>query len=255
MRLLTLAMVVAVALAGCSDAPVAVDDTPPAKTTSTTGAIAGIVVDGSISPIVGSSVRIDALGLETTVDEDGAFVFEDLEPGVYFINADATDHISAQTSATVVAGEVSKARLQLVYSPVPVPVPVTEKFEGRIELADAWVVWILGEFTGNTELCKCWFYPSVEEGAQTAIFEMFWTPSSPANDPGMWIDHYTPDGDYDGNNVDNPARLQFDASSWSAGEVTIQVSVGTTVQIQQDFEIFYTVWYGGPAPDGWTIQP
>ncbi|MGB0652958.1 MAG: carboxypeptidase-like regulatory domain-containing protein [Thermoplasmatota archaeon] len=109
-------LLVTVALAGCSDGGGGGGDEleDPAlgnidvTATSTTGVIRGVVVDAAIRPITGATVSVplpggaDALTSET--DESGAFGFEGLEPGTYFVKVTKLGYFDQQQSVDVVAG-------------------------------------------------------------------------------------------------------------------------------------------------------
>ena len=75
---------------------------------ATTGNVAGSVRTFSDeSPIAGASVRIDAVGLATTTDADGAFQFSGLDPGTYSVSANATGFDADTQNVTVTAGETA----------------------------------------------------------------------------------------------------------------------------------------------------
>lgn len=74
------------------------------EVTDTTGAIRGVVVNEAVVPLQGALVQI-ANGPNRTTDKDGAFVFNNLEPGEYFLEANLTGYKTIQSSATVVAGD------------------------------------------------------------------------------------------------------------------------------------------------------
>ncbi len=125
MRIPLAIAILTVSLAGCSESapPAEVDDGPaPDEVASGKGVIRGIVIDGAITPVPDATVSVAALGLETTTDADGAFLFIDVEPGTYFIEASKVGWTSIQGS-TVVEADVLRpelVRLQII------PVPGTE---------------------------------------------------------------------------------------------------------------------------------
>ncbi|MGB0652455.1 MAG: carboxypeptidase-like regulatory domain-containing protein [Thermoplasmatota archaeon] len=110
-------LLVAVALAGCSDsggdggtddAQEQVFDDLDVEATSNTGVIRGVVVDPAIRPIPGVTITVPLPGgadpLVSETNPEGAFAFAGLEPGTYFIKAEKLGWGSAQQSTTVVAG-------------------------------------------------------------------------------------------------------------------------------------------------------
>jgi hypothetical protein len=103
------ALLLTVLFAGCSGSPGggAAEPEPDAfddvEVTETTGAIRGIVVSEAIVPIADVLVALTD-GRNQTTDAEGAFVFNGLEPGDYFVSASKAGYLSQQQSATVVAG-------------------------------------------------------------------------------------------------------------------------------------------------------
>ncbi|HUR25911.1 MAG TPA: carboxypeptidase-like regulatory domain-containing protein [Candidatus Thermoplasmatota archaeon] len=107
-------LVVSIALAGCSGGK----DEPPApppeevavqdlglEATATTGIIRGLVVDEAIRPVANTTITLAGSKEGTTKSNaDGAFGFDDLEPGTYFLRAEKLGFSQVQQSAEVVAG-------------------------------------------------------------------------------------------------------------------------------------------------------
>ena len=127
-------------LAGCAgggDAPVdAVEDPTDGldlKPTATTGILRGVVVDDAVRPIVGVQVSIAGpTPANATTTDAGAFGFQGLEPGTYFVSASKMGFGPQQTSAEVVAGEDEPplVRIQLVADPSTQPFAESHVFEG-----------------------------------------------------------------------------------------------------------------------------
>ncbi len=131
-----LAMVV-VLVAGCSDKPDAQsqatgDEQAPTdygvEATSTTGVIRGYVVDEAIRPLANVSVTLVALNKTKATGDDGAFGFDGLEPGTYFIAASKQGYHSVQTSTEVVAGESEPPIVKVNLVAVPGQQPYVEAF-------------------------------------------------------------------------------------------------------------------------------
>lgn len=104
--------IVALLLAGCSsgDPPAASDDAPGAtdlglEATETTGLIRGIVVDEAIRPLANATVTlVGDVPVRQTTGSDGAFGFDGLAPGTYFLKVAKLGYFDIQQSADVVAG-------------------------------------------------------------------------------------------------------------------------------------------------------
>lgn len=109
------------------------------QATSTTGILRGVVVDQAIRPIAGALVQLapgapDEKSTKTT--DLGAFAFDGLPAGTYFVHVQKGGYAPAQQSADVVAGvsDPPAMKVQLLpdasYTP---PYVETYVFDGFIE--------------------------------------------------------------------------------------------------------------------------
>lgn len=109
-RALAVLMMLAVGLAGCSDgggkdpAPDPTDELG-LEATDTTGVIRGVVVDERIVPIAGATIKLLADGQVVQTTANGAFGFDGLDPGTYFVEASKAGFSPVQQGIEVVAGE------------------------------------------------------------------------------------------------------------------------------------------------------
>lgn len=120
-----LAFALALLLAGCSggsgkgghalDAAV---DGLDVHATQDTGIIRGVVVDPAIAPIANVTVRIASLDRTATSNAEGAFGFDGLAPGGYFLEASHPAYTTVQGNAEVVAGEQDPAPVKLMLQPL-----------------------------------------------------------------------------------------------------------------------------------------
>ena len=109
-------------LAGCADeAAPEVDDfaqnlDQELQATEDTGIIRGVVVDFAIVPVADATVTLTGLDRSTQTNEAGAFGFDGLEPGTYFLEISKLGYNSTQASTDVEAGTdtppVVKVRLE-----------------------------------------------------------------------------------------------------------------------------------------------
>lgn len=111
MRTISILLLASLLLAGCSGGPskTSKDDVVPpsvqgVEVTATTGAIRGIVIDETITPIAAADITLNGLDVTTATAEDGGFVLNDLEPGSYFVAASKPGFSTVQAAATVEAG-------------------------------------------------------------------------------------------------------------------------------------------------------
>lgn len=140
MRFLTpLLAALALVLAGCSGGGGKAEEDPTAglglEPTATTGIIRGVVVDETITPV--SKVAITIASLKRTVESNdvGAFGFEGLDPGTYFLSASKPGYKAVQQSAEVEAGvaEPKITKIQLAADPTTRPTFEVFHFQGYLE--------------------------------------------------------------------------------------------------------------------------
>lgn len=136
-------MLLTALVAGCAgdpSGPAEEDDVPASiqevEVTATTGAIRGFVVDEAIVPLEGVLVTL-MNGLNGTTGEDGGFVFNDLEPGDYFLTASKKGFGSQQAAATVEAGDEDPDITKITLPRLPSGTPFTQQqiWEGFIQCA------------------------------------------------------------------------------------------------------------------------
>lgn len=187
-------VLVAVTLAGCADGGQVSEDTDDefddieTKATSTTGVIRGVVFDPAIVPIAGATITIKAADKQTTSSEEGAFFFEDLEPGAHFLEVTKLGYERVQASANVEAG-IDKppiVKIQLEANPSLAPRIVPIQYEGFLQCSFTLVVvgfnaCGLGEILGMP-LDDPLVVHDVEANASFSQTEMLWESTQPLGD-------------------------------------------------------------------------
>jgi hypothetical protein len=107
-------MLMSLGLAGCAaggDGSEEADDLAVSdlglEATATTGIIRGVVVDEAIRPLPGVRVTLVVEGetKQTESNDAGAFGFDSLPPGTYFLKAERFGFESIQQAAEVKAGD------------------------------------------------------------------------------------------------------------------------------------------------------
>jgi len=255
-------------LAGCAEEAVGDADEEgflAAHTSATTGAIRGVVVDEAIRPVSGARVHLVGTDQNVTTADEGRFAFEDLAPGVVFLEASATRHLAAQVSATVVAGKTEQVSIALPSDGLPDPFYQTHQFQGAITfhatVAWAQVEWMADTYAGvSTPACEhCVFAFESDAVPDGHVFEAVWEESTP--------DPRGPDELYWSYAVPEPYQELFGYApspiyqTWEAGafeEETRQYKVMLLgdvdgVSVDQPFEIFLTQWFNTGVPDGWSV--
>lgn len=273
-------VIAALILAGCAgDAPAPVEDgdapTLDVDVSDELGAISGVVVDVAIVPIAGAAIEIVGQGQNTTSDENGLFGFGGLAPGNYFLQVSAKGYDGIQTSVSVVAGEIAKPRIQLQAVASIEPVHYTLKHDGYIQFSGAVAGGItnivLREVTGDDPTCECGMEFNTEgQDLKTMVVEAFWTPSTsdpmPFCQDCLYLEVYPAELDDDTDDIQggflpNPIYQYYPYEVWDAdgdeNNVDWRANLsgnGYWVNIQQQYELFVTVFANAPAPEGWSIQ-
>lgn len=225
-----------------------------------TGSIRGVVVDDSLRTIASATVAVAGSPLTTQTDENGAFVFTNLAPSTYFLTANKTGFIPSQTSADVVRGGVTDARLQLRPDLSPSPYHVTEvDFDGYMEAWTGIAQFFIEDITNNTSLCTCYAYFTPGPNVRTLVFEAYWEPNvpSPSDDQFYGLLHVEGGEFWESIYCDSPCVMHIDAISahWKPGE-EIEVLLNgpdAGIAFEQQFEMYVTAFYNEPAPAGWTL--
>jgi hypothetical protein len=140
----TLALLLcATALAGCAS-KATTDSTQQAlqgvnvQATATTGVVRGLVVDTAVRPLAGVDLALrvtPAKVMHTNTTATGAFGFEGLESGTYFIKASKAGYKDIQVSAEVKAGESTPpiTRISMEINPSSRPFVESYVFKGFID--------------------------------------------------------------------------------------------------------------------------
>lgn len=264
-------LVVLILAAGCSDAPEATDDGDDtfaeAVVTSETGAISGVIVDPAIVPVEGVSLFLKPASMNATSDADGAFIFEGLAPGVYFVAAEGPGFLGSQASIEVVAGEVAKLRMIVERDSSRLPSHETLRFDwydsSGITLVDFIIDLTDETFLGDTappacDECQFWF--DVAEPPASYVVEATWTDtvSSPFGDTNYYWT--LADGDAWNNAYEDgyfaPREPAYVNGTVFGTQTHMQVKMTADelwVTMNQAAEMFVTVFYVEPHPDEWSF--
>lgn len=286
----TVVLLVAVALAGCSDGgPSASDDLPidydRDAVAADRGVILGVVVDATITPIVGASVRLQADGSVQETDENGAFVFADVAPGTHFLHVGKPGYIAAQQSIEVVAGVKEPPVLKTMLDVDEDFVQFYEeyKFDGYIECSVRFVVNALAACSvpnivteiscAEADICPGPItndaFMAEYEPARAPMWvqsEMVWesTQQLGSSLKLMYTDFTVdPFVNYVVAQGTSPLLIQADAETTAAnhagtgGPLTVRVftgdheDTGVSLTAQQELEIITHVFHGYAPPEDW----
>ncbi|MEK6976416.1 MAG: carboxypeptidase-like regulatory domain-containing protein [Candidatus Thermoplasmatota archaeon] len=266
----TLALLLTAILAGCSADPSPANSAqePEAfedvEVTDTTGAIRGYVVNEAIVPIADVVVRLTG-GANQTTDAEGAFVFNGLEPGDYFVSASKLGYTTQQASATVVAGEEP---------PITKIMLPADKNSAPFATQQTWDGFIMCAFmvaNGNLGAQACgplddrfihWF--AMDSGIPTYVqAEMVWT-STQALGNALDLEFYD-GGTWHFKVVNGESPLVINATKdeiiewWDANETLLPMRVwpsgaeAVSVAYNQQFTVYMTMFYNITPRQGWTM--
>lgn len=102
------------------------------QATDKTGIIRGVIVDEAVRPLGGATITTtgsDGKARNTTSSADGAFGFDGLDPGTYFLKAGKPGYRDSQVSAEVVAGVREPPIVKVVLAVDPSEVPYVASYQ------------------------------------------------------------------------------------------------------------------------------
>lgn len=234
-------------------------------TSDSTGAIAGYVVDEAIRPIEG--VELAADGRSAVTDANGFFLLGNLAPGSYILTFAREGFVATQASADVVAGETATVKVLMPIDPVPQAYHTTYPFAGHMQAWGTIGQWAV-ELFAPTPLCDCTYEVQPDPDVAGIVLEAFWDPTVP--DPAamseFYWEVYVPDGDWiQSGYCTDPCRADIPLDSTDALDGTVtpfpqgsafEVRISgpdAWVAYQQRVEVYTTVFYTVPPPEGWSI--
>lgn len=257
-----------VLLAGCTDATS--DDGDDVRLQDVdvkedSGAISGVVIDATVRPIEGATVKLDSLDLESTTNKDGQFSFQDVAAGLYSIKTTAQGYLDATYSVDVVNGEVAKMKVQLAEDYSPDPYQDTLPFRGYADASvglASWTVDFVIDAVGMTDdagACQCFFRYGIEDNLTATVLEVTWEENVQNQ---LYESEYYYEVYADGNAFlvkrgygTDPIHVVIDADDYQdVKDFKLWVYPDDVwPAAQQDFEIFITNFYHGEPPDGWSF--
>jgi hypothetical protein len=189
---------IAVALAGCAQAPAASTlasssaAAPPPKAGASTGSLSGVVVDDEMVPVADADVGLveDAKAL-TKSDATGRFVFNDLEPGTYSVAVQKIGYETGTQRVSVIVGEVRESKITIKRVVLSTARVATYIAAGFIELG--WKVpAIAGSVTtpNVTSADLADVYYAMDKEAASAVSAMTWQPNVVGTAKRMFLAHY-----------------------------------------------------------------
>jgi len=274
----TVALLLTALVAGCTGGPgTTPDDVPEAfddvEVTETTGAIRGIVVSEAIVPIADVLVQLTN-GRNQTTDEQGAFVFNGLEPGDYFVSASKAGYVTQQQSASVKAGDEMPPITKIMLPADVLAQPFAEIYQwtGFLQCGVNLVVRSANPcaFTGSDNVHD-FPWGAGDRVPDFAQAEAVWTGTQPA---GNWLsmNFHDPNGATGTEschvvNSESPAILNvtqqeiLDCEGEEASKLTVRLFPGAsdgtppqpTVLANQQYEVYIQYFFGFVPRAGYTL--
>ncbi len=270
-----------IVLAGCS--------TPGADTgetgehnggggTPTFPPLAGFVFDPAVIPIEGATISIASLGLEVTTDADGVYAFEELPTGdVLVVVVQAEGYKPASKSLSLDADVSVLLNFTLERIPIKIPTHNTLTYKGIVGCGAI----VKGAGTSYRQNCpggvavdnKVWeFYADADLAG--AVIEVVWEAQSETARHLNLTVQTVGYGDLDeilfsqeyGSILRGQISSVQAARFYSDGglvRVTVdvgrntadeEVDIGAGFAVQQEFEVFATLFYVAPPPADFTID-
>lgn len=258
-------------LAGCAGEPPADDaladaaKAVDAKATPTTGIIRGVVIDDALRPIVGASVVLQSQNRNTTTNDAGAFGFDGLEAGTYFLQASKQDYTTVQQSAEVQAGVGNPPVVKILIAAIPRPIPMIEALTATIFISGSgWVDQVggvtvggAGVFDGNWN-----FEVAISPNGTVAQTELVWDMTTPLGAEGRaGGGTYNGDDSMDTATHRGPSPLIMQANATDEDETADNVyydfyawpSAGLPAgfQFNQKVEAYIHVFHNFRPNEGW----
>lgn len=240
-RSLLVFLLATASLAGCTG------DDPPEAPAVTTGSIRGFVVTEAIAGIPGANVTMAGSNMTAVTDLDGAFVFGNLTPGLYSLDAEASTYLPKQATVEVQAGNTTDARIVLVVNASALAFHQTFTFQGFVDAHG-------GSNAPELAECRCDFNVPLDGTWLSIIVEASWedTFSPPAGETEYAWSIATESQAVNGTGP-TPLLGRVDAGGLPAGgsEAVVRVEpFSDWLFTSQQFDVLVTVWYGEPAPAG-----
>jgi hypothetical protein len=237
---------------GDPDATAAVDSMAEAARalTDESGHIAGTVTDAAGLALAGAHVVLDGAASADT-DDGGRFAFVDVAPGDHVLTVTKAGYLDAASVAVPVDAKAIARPAIVLAEPVPEAYNETTTFTAFVEAS---------AFGGVPFSCHCWFDVPLATGATEAVLEVvneggfaisdeyrYTVSTAPKDENGTW--------GYAGGWMTpySPARVPTDVLA-DAVAASIEV-VPEGIAAESLYTVYVTVFYNGPAPDGFTAVP
>ncbi len=262
-----------VILSGC--AGTAQQTAAPTTTTPLTrdsGRLEGIVYDAEFTPLKGARVNVSNHPVSVTTDGRGAFVVDDVAPGEHTIAASLAGYRSASQRVSVAAGEILSMRLELDAIPAIEIYPELIQYTGHMTVGLATVLYAIRPGTELDDELE--FSRDVNPGATTLVATMTFTRTSPAGAEKFQLDSILGEILYNQTYGESPLLNRVDDVPAGTVQASHSIWLPRTCDyfilatcyadppssvfqfaLDQRFDVYSTLFYGGEAPADYTGLP
>lgn len=288
LRLIAVLAGLSIVLAGCVGGDGKPASTTEPSASPDKAIVRGQVLDAELRPLEGADVGLRGTSLVTKTDGMGNFRFQNVDPGTYTLDVAKLGFAPSAQSVEAKAGEEKVVEVKL--DPIIIPEVAyyrTHPFTGFLECALGSAVWVSpcsypytaayyslhdqgvnlsqhGPVPNDIQPNRWRYNFTVEPGAAEVVSEMTWTPTSAAAQTMMLVlscADYDPVLDdcsptYADVSGKSPLREAWKTDKlkppqWVMSRTYLPFS-GVQVALQQKFEVWNTVWYNQPSPEGWS---
>lgn len=269
----TLGLVLVLMLSGCAGAPkpTAITDSP-APALSNSGRLEGVVYDAELNPLQGARVAVTDHPVTVSTNGRGAFIIDDVAPGDHTIEATLPGYRTASQRVSVAAGEILSMRLELDVIPTLEVYPELVQFTGHMTVGVATALYAIRPGTELEDQLE--FHRDVNPGATTLIATMTFTRTSSAGAEKFQLDSILGDVLYNQTYGESPLHNRVDDVPTGTLRASHSIWLPRTCDyfvlascyadppstlfqfaLDQRFDVYSTLFYGGPAPTDYTGLP
>ena len=267
--LLATVILVALLFSGCASTgtPSKVQATQPAPRDA--GRLEGIVYDAEFNPLKGVRVNVSDHPVSVFTDGRGTFAVDEVSPGEHTVLAELAGYRQATQRVQIAAGEIRSMRLELE------PVKTVETYAELIQYSGHMTVGLataLYAVRPGTELeDELEFTRDIDLGAETLVATMVFTRTSAAGAEKFQLDSILDGVLYNQTYGESPLLNRVDEVPQGATRAQHSIWLPRTCDyyivatcyadppssvvqfaLDQRFDVYSTIFYGGPAPPGYT---
>jgi hypothetical protein len=200
-------------------------------------------------------------------NDDGAFGFDGLEPGTYFLLVSAQDFATVQQSADVVAGVSDPAPLRVMLLALPRLEKSIETLQVQMFISGSgWVAGVGGVTAGGLGVLEgnFAFGQDITPNGTVAQTEFVWTKTSEMGTTAMASGGtYAGDDDVETDSWTGPSPLVSRVNATEGGDTADQVAYSfwawptdplpAGVHANQAVDVFINVFHNFRPDEGWTF--